>query len=82
MVHHISARECLSRKNIYLVQMMQRMLENKFRPTEAAFAMALMSAGRLGRAEFAKVLFEWRQASGLESKQEIYSSVGAVGDGG
>lgn len=63
-------------------QMMQSMHENNFQPTEAAFAMALMSAGRLGRTEFAKVLFEWRIASGLGPKQEIYSSVsfGNVGD--
>ncbi len=57
------------------VQMMQRMLEKNFQPTEAAFAVALMSAGRLGRADFAKVLFDWRHASGLGPKQEIYSSV-------
>lgn len=57
------------------MQMMQRMLEKNFQPTEAAFAVALMSAGRLGRADFAKVLFEWRHASGLAPKQEIYSSV-------
>lgn len=60
--------------------MMQRMLENNFQPTEATFAMALMSAGRVGRADFAKVLFDWRHASGLGPRQEIYSSVSAVGE--
>ncbi|CAN0182648.1 unnamed protein product, partial [Ectocarpus fasciculatus] len=58
-----------------VLKMIERMLEKGYQPTEAAFAMALMSAGRLGRAELAKVLFEWRNASGLEPKQEIYSSM-------
>ncbi|CBJ29284.1 pentatricopeptide repeat-containing protein, putative [Ectocarpus siliculosus] len=58
-----------------VLQMIERMLEKSYQPTEAAFAMALMSAGRLGRADLAKVLFEWRSESGLEPKQEIYSSM-------
>ncbi|CAM9299323.1 unnamed protein product, partial [Ectocarpus sp. 4 AP-2014] len=58
-----------------VLQMIQRMLEKSYQPTEAAFAIAIMSAGRLGRADLAKVLFEWRSASGLEPKREIHSSM-------
>ncbi|CAM9775006.1 unnamed protein product, partial [Laminaria digitata] len=54
---------------------MGRMLEHDYQPTEAAFAVALMAAGRLGKADFAKTLFAERTAAGLEPKEEIYSSM-------
>ena len=54
---------------------MDRMLAQEYRPTEAAFAIALMAAGRLGKADFAKTLFAKRTAAELEPKEEIYSSV-------
>ena len=57
---------------------MGRMLEQEYQPTEAAFAIALMAAGRLGKADFAKTLFAKRTAAGLEPKEEIYSSVSGL----
>ncbi|CAM9917838.1 unnamed protein product [Pylaiella littoralis] len=58
-----------------VLQMMKRMLEKRFQPTEATFAVALMSAGRLGNASFARVLFGWRHSSGFGPKHEIFSSM-------
>ena len=62
----------------FLVQIMGRMLEQNYQPTEAAFAIALMASGRLGKADFAKTLFAKRTAAGLEPKEEIYSSVSGL----
>lgn len=55
--------------------MMQLMFEKDYIPTEATFAVALMSAAQLGRVDFAKVIFDRRNAFGFEPKPEIYSSV-------
>ena len=56
-------------------QIMRRMLQQSYQPTEATFAISLMAAGRLGYAEFAKDVFPRRTATGLEPKEEVYSSV-------
>ncbi|CAM9603558.1 unnamed protein product, partial [Hapterophycus canaliculatus] len=58
-----------------VLQMMQVMFDSEFIPTEATFAVALMSAAQLGRVDFAKVLFDRRNAFGFEPKPEIYSSI-------
>lgn len=57
---------------------MRCMLEQGHQPTEAAFAMSLMAAGRLGEAEFAKTLFAKRIEAGLEPRGEVYASVSAA----
>lgn len=65
----------------YEHQILERMRMEKKNPTEAAFAMGLMSAGHLGQLKAAEIIFHDRHRLGFPPKEKVYISVSGRFDG-